>query len=94
MERTGHRDVRSLQKYEKANVKTKQAVCKSLELCGGDQYGETKMTAVTVVKREKVYTVDGSPRKKVVRNRLQQIQDFTTVPSILIEFVYERCINL
>ena len=68
MERTAwvYRDVSSLQKYERPDVKTKQAVCKSFRLeCGGDQNGKTKMTAVTVVKREQGYTVDGVPSKKV-----------------------------
>ena len=56
----------SLQKNERPNVKTKQAVCKSFRFeCGGDQNGKTKMTAVTVVKREQGYTVDGVPSKKV-----------------------------
>lgn len=33
MERTGHRDVRSLQKYERPDIQTKIGFCKSLD-CG------------------------------------------------------------
>ena len=68
MERTAwvYRDVRSLQKYERPDVKTKQAFWKSFRLeCERGQYCKTKMTAVTVVKREQGYTVDGGQRKKV-----------------------------
>ena len=33
MERTGHRDIRSLQKYERPDIKTKTEISKSLD-CG------------------------------------------------------------
>ena len=38
MERTGHRDVRSLQGYERPDIKTKVAVSKSMSKCldGGE----------------------------------------------------------
>ena len=33
MERTGHRDVRTLQRYERPDIKTKVAVSKSMSKC-------------------------------------------------------------
>ena len=52
MERTGQRDVRSLQKYEKPDVRTKEAISKSLDY--GSYFGN----------ETKVDTVNENPRAK------------------------------
>jgi hypothetical protein len=45
IERTGHRDIRSLQKYERPDIKTKIEISKSLD-CGVIAGAAKKKTAV------------------------------------------------
>ena len=72
MERTGHRDVRSLQKYERPDESTKVAISKALE-CGSDSFHPTSQPALVVPKGE-----DNKEKEKECNPRKKLCQDFTS----------------
>ena len=61
MERTGHRDIRSLQRYQRSDVSTKIEICKALNCRSEGSVGERE--AESLLKREVDQLVDDKVKR-------------------------------
>ena len=92
MEGTGHCDVRSLQKYERPDVRTKEAISKSLD-CGSYFGNETQVD--TVNESQRATSGESNTSGNTMKDELQreEIERWKARLEVGWEkgFFYDRC---